>query len=147
MSLNYWNVTCAICGQGLRLSFSDEKLGKTVDAICPLCHNKTRTTIGTLYEDIRCTESIGKCSDLPIEIEQAASSIAQRIKGDLEIRELCKKITKAGYIVEFGVGISQLLDKKTSDAQPLVDSEGNVKPGTFSAEDERKFQKAFRIKL
>lgn len=138
--MNIWNIECLNCGQNLRLTVPDEKLGKTVEAICPKCGSKTRTTIAIKGE----VSSFGP--DLPDGAKEAFDSIIERIKNDPEITAAVERIQGFGFA---SMMIFALIKTGDAESNPeiKVDQDGNIKPGTFSASDKQMFHKAFKIKL
>ncbi len=126
----------------------------TVDATCPECGAKTRTTLGVpdtqtesapeLYEE-------GGFGYLPPEAQQAADTILKRVKNDPEILEAVNTLFRLGFAPAMVLAILKL--PEGAEPQPnlkvetRVDDQGNIKAGTFSEEDADEFQKIFKIKL
>jgi len=138
---DHWNVECSKCGLTLRLTVEEEDIGRTVEAICPECKTKTKTTIGVpvLEEDFR----------IPPKLEQKMAELAEKITTDPEIAGIVGAIRDEGFGVMLAMGIYKKTPNNEAVETPIpkVDENGEVKAGTFTKEDEENFKKCFKIEL
>jgi hypothetical protein len=150
MGIGYWNVPCSNCNTTLRLSVSENDLGKTVDAICPRCGRNTRTVIGGKINAAQPQPQSfeGGVNALPAEVEEAFKGIIYKIKRDPDIHNDVELLLKAGFSFMLVAG---LIKREPNETEPStcqkVGLDGEIKPGTFSHKDEEDFSKFFRIKL
>ena len=145
----FWNLRCSSCNKALRLSFPESKLGKTVEAICPDCGAKTKTTIGISKPD-QPEEHLGFQSEfdnVPPKIKKAIDDIWRVAKDNPEIQQSVKLIRDEGF--GLGIVIALFREKCANNAvspESKVGPDGEIKPGTFTEKDEEEFRE-FKIRL
>lgn len=146
--MEYHYVDCSNCGQKLRLSIDESRAGKTVEAICPTCRERTKVVVPPASQPSDAPDEtyFEKRSGVSDDVERAMNDIKERIQSDPVIRERLRQLRQGGYTFAFALA---LFEEGTAGAppEPSVDEEGKVKEGVFTDEDRKKFKEIFRINL
>lgn len=75
------------------------------------------------------------------------AELAEKITTNPEIAAIMESIRDEGFGVFFAMGFYERRSAKKVEPKPKVDSDGKIKVGTFTEEDEENFKKFFNIKL